>query len=386
MIKRLTLLVCGLLLFLVGCKVKDLSDLKPSDDGSLSEFEVESEPRKYEISGETYGIYVDTYDPEKACNGTTLFADLHDKNHPKIIEVNMNGDIVWNYNIPDGLNQYTNPGLDVEWIEDNDHVLFVLPGKGVYEINRCGLIVWQHEDNQISHDADRLGNDNTIYVFGNNDKVKDPQVKEVNKDGDIVWEWYAKDEFLKLYQPRLVSCQGWTHANAVTRLSDDKVMVNLRNFGITTIITRKAAGGLETYYYENIDWKNYHDPRLPKPTQPDPHDPEIQDNGNILVCLQNDSPYDALEIDGQTKKIVWSYSDDNLRTTRDCDKLPNGNVLIVGVLLEYQGQNHVSVIREVTPEKEIVWQLVLLDSPAVEPHGRPGPGWFYKAQRLCQED
>jgi hypothetical protein len=33
------------------------------------------------------GIYVDIYDPEKACIGTTLFSDLHDSQNPRIIEV-----------------------------------------------------------------------------------------------------------------------------------------------------------------------------------------------------------------------------------------------------------------------------------------------------------
>jgi hypothetical protein len=64
-----------------------------------------------------------------------------------------------------------------------------------------------------------------------------------------------------------------------------------------------------------------------------------------------------------------------LRTARDGDRLPNGNTLIVGVL---QGEEE-SVIFEVTPEGEIVWQLKLADVPAWRKSG-----WFYKAERISQ--
>lgn len=37
-----------------------------------------------------------------------------------------------------------------------------------------------------------------------------------------------------------------------------------------------------------------------------------------------------------------------------------------------------SVIMEVTPSGEVVWQLKYKDSPATGT-----PGWFYKAGRVC---
>jgi hypothetical protein len=38
---------------------------------------------------------VEVYDSDKACNGTTLFTDCHDSDNPRVIEVNMDGEIVW---------------------------------------------------------------------------------------------------------------------------------------------------------------------------------------------------------------------------------------------------------------------------------------------------
>ena len=39
-----------------------------------------------------------------------------------------------------------------------------------------------------------------------------------------------------------------------------------------------------------------------------------------------------------------------------------------------------SIIMEVTPDGEVVWQVKLKNTPATG-----SPGWFYKAERVCQE-
>lgn len=106
----------------------------------------------------------------------------------------------------------------------------------------------------------------------------------------------------------------------------------------------------------------------------DPHEPEILPNDHLLVCLQWETPYQAVEIVRESREVVWQYHRDNLRTARDCNRLPNGNTLIVGVLAGPED----SVIFEVTPAGEIVWQLKLKNTPADR-----SPGWFYKAQRMC---
>ena len=39
-----------------------------------------------------------------------------------------------------------------------------------------------------------------------------------------------------------------------------------------------------------------------------------------------------------------------------------------------------SIIMEVTPDGEVVWQVKLKDTPATG-----SLGWFYKVERVCQE-
>lgn len=136
-------------------------------------------------------IYVDVYRSDRAWAGTTLLPDNHNSERPRIIDANMLGEIIWEYLIPKDLRQYNNPGFDVERLP-NDNVLFVLPRKGVYEIDRRGKVVWSYLDTKISHDADRLPNGNTIFVFGAYDQISDAQVKEVNPKGEIVWQLTLK--------------------------------------------------------------------------------------------------------------------------------------------------------------------------------------------------
>ena len=323
------------------------TNLPPAGDATLTDVE-------------QGGVYVDVYDPESACDGTTLLPDLHDPQRPRIIEVDMQGQTVWEYVIPDNLTQYHNPGLDVELLS-NGNILFVLPRNGVYEIDRSGTVVWSYLDQQISHDADRLPNGNTLFVWGGPDKKDDAQVKEVNRDGELVWSWYARDQF-NVTPYADIYREGWTHANAVTRLANGNTLVSLRNFNLTVEVT--PAGSVAW----SFDWSSL--------GGDDPHEPEILPDNDLLICLQHDTPHQVVQIDRDTGELVWEYFRSGLRTARDSDRLPNGNTLIQGVLVE--GDD--SVVFEVTPDGEIVWQLKLKDTPATDT-----PGWFYKAERVCQE-
>jgi len=308
------------------------------------------------ISTSTPYYEIIVYDPNKAFNGTTLFTDVHDPLNPKVVEVDMTGKIIWEYIVPSNLRKFIEPGMDSELLP-NGNILIVLPQYGVIEVNRSGNIVWQHLDNKISHDADRLPNGNTIYIWGGNDTYSDPQVKEINSTGGLVWSWRAYD-YLYNDTYKNISREGWTHANAVTRLSNNNTLISLRNFNITIEVNK--SGAIIWAY----NWTQF---------GTDPHEPEIQPNNNLLVGLQRDPLYNVVEINRTSGAVVWNYTLNGLRTVRDSDRLPNGNTLIQGVMED--GQE--STLIEVTQSGEIVWQLNLKNAPAYR-----SPGRFYKAQRI----
>ncbi len=338
------------LLLLAGC------------NRGTTEQPIESIVEEEEETTSTWPFIVEVYDEEKAYNGTTLLYDGHDHDAPRVVEVNMEGEVIWEYEIDPNLSE-NRVGVDTELTKD-DTVLITLSGYGVFEVNRDGETVWSYFDPDVSHDADRLENGNTLVVFGNRDGAEDAQVKEVNPDGEIVWQWYAQDVYGESEYVGILN-GGWTHTNGAERLENGNTLVNIRNFNLTVIVD--PEGNIVKEY----DWTQYGE-------DVDPHEAEANEDA-ILVCLQRDADYAAVEIDMQTNEIIWEYSTDGIRTSRDCDRLPNGNTLIVTVMT---GKDNNSAIIEVTPDGEIVWQMTL-DVPLTEediPGG--GPGYFYKAERI----
>lgn len=296
-------------------------------------------------------ISVDIYQSDMVWAGTTLLADNHNRERPRIIEVNMLGEIVWQYLLPDNLRQYTNPGFDVESLANNN-ILFVLPKNGVYEIERSGKVVWSYLTTEISHDADRLPNGNTIFVFGD-DQKDNAQVTEVNPEGEIVWAWYAKDHFDKPPYDSIFD-DGWTHTNAISRLPNGNTLISPRNFDMVVEVDSK--GEVVGIYGEGVIV--------------DQHDPEVLPSGNILLA-DHSTPQRAVEIDLKTGEIIWQFVLPE-QLIRDADRLPNGNTLITGS----------TKIIEVTAEGRIVWQFTLkgitLTGPEAATRG------FYKAERISE--
>lgn len=328
---------------------------------STSEPEVEDPP----VEDPTQEYSIDVNVTTRTCAGRTLFADTHESGNPKIVEVDMQGTVTWSYAIPAEMHADATVGPDAELLQNNN-VLITMSSRGLYEISRAGGVVWSFADPKVSHDADRLPDGNTIFVFGNEDQKTDAQVREVTPDGQVVWSWYAKDHYdVAPYSG--MSHQGWTHTNAVTRLANGNTLINPRNFSLTVEVDSEGEVVWE------IDWTDLY--ATNHQHLHDPHEPELLPNGHLLVCLQWDAPYQVVEVDRSTRTPVWEYHLDGLRTCRDADRLPNGNTLIVGVL----DSTSESVILEVAPDKAIVWQLTLENAPVGS-----GPGWFYKAQRTCQ--
>jgi len=298
-------------------------------------------------------IYVDIYKSDMAWAGTTLLPDNHNRGRPRVIEVNMRGEIVWEYQLPQDLRQYTNPGFDVELLPNNN-ILLVLPLKGVYEVDRNGNTVWSYRDRKVSHDADRLPNGNTLVVFGGDDQVGDAQVKEISPEGKIVWSWYARDHFYRSpYKD--IQDEGWTHTNAVSRLPNGNTLISPRNFNF--LVEVDPQGAVVRTIGEGIFHKQ--------------HDPEVLPNGNILLA-NHSRPHRAIELDPETGKIVWQSAGFTRDTVpvRDANRLPNGNTLITGT----------TKIVEITAGGKIVWQLRLKGVAFV---GKEAAGLgFYKAERI----
>jgi hypothetical protein len=215
-------------------------------------------------------------------------------------------------------------------------------------------------------------------------------VKEVNRDGKVVWEWHVWDHLGKgpdkldinfilpnEHAIHYMANTDWTHFNTVGYIPEkDQVILNSRNFGEFYLIDKKTgkivyrwgnpcaygAGKCPTFL-EDGDQQVF-----------GPHHSVYLPNGNFMVFdngwyrpERNRSR--AIEMDPKTGKIVWQwqaniansfYSEYQGATQR----LTNGNTLITS-----SGQGH---LIEVTggAKPEVVWEYVI---PVVgfEKDGRP---------------
>jgi outer membrane protein assembly factor BamB len=298
-------------------------------------------------------LVVDVYQADRAWAGTTLLAENYLGSRPRIIEVNMLGEVIWEYTVPQ------NGFVEAEPLPNN-HILYSVFNSGIYEIDRSGKTVWSYITAKVDHDADRLPDGDTIFVYGMNDQKSDAQVVEVNPKGEIVWEWYARDYFDKPPYDTIYD-EGWAHTNAVTRLPNGNTLISPRNFNLLVEVNPK--GEVVKTYGEGIVNQQ--------------HDPEVLPNGNILMC-DHTIPHKVIELDTKTNQIVWHYGvlDRFDWPVRDANRLPNGNTLITGLM----------EIFEVTPTGEIVWRFkysddIIQTAIDYQKSKRLFPG-FYKAERI----
>lgn len=267
---------------------------------------------------------------------SVIFADTRNSANPRLLEISTEGKIVWEYVIPSSIVSGSQPrsGLDVEWLL-NGNILFVMPFKGVYEVTPDKQIIWSYLDSKVSHDADRLPNGNTLIVWGWDENRADAQVKEVDKNGNVVWRWYAGDHFSDT--DARIAQDGFSHTNGVVRLSSGNTLISLRTFDMLAEVDSSGE----------VVWSLRDVFRAP-------HDPEILPNGNILVA-DHSRAQQTMELT-PSGELVWRFRASDIHTIRYNHQLPNGNIIFTDR----------TKIVEVTRSKEIVWQLELTDAKSDE--------------------
>jgi hypothetical protein len=283
------------------------------------------------------GVTVEIYKPDLVYPGTTVFVDNRGSGQD-IVEIDMQGKLLSKFSVPIQIQARRHRfASDLEWLPASNHFLYTSGGNGIFEFDRAGKIVWSHRTAKVTHDADRLDNGHTLYVFGF-DADSDAQVTEVDELGKTVWEWKARPvlegEQRHEAPPRMRQVEklySYSHANAVTRLANGNTLVSLRNFHM---VVEVAPAG-------NIVWRWR---RLPLV-----HDPEVLPDGHLLVALRVSPGYHPVREIDRDGKVVWEFTQPDVRVPTSCHRLPNGNTLIAA-------QNK---FIEVTPQKEVAWRAIL---------------------------
>ena len=291
--------------------------------------------------------------------GHTLISVQSYKLDGRLIEVNENNEVVWEY-APRNSRVF-----DAEQLDNGNFLvavttklppskcptehLEVAPGQcieaKVIEINpETYEVVWKYSwyDEYITHhevhDVDRLDSGKTAIVDMGNDRAF-----VVNQSGNVTWEWHAENHvgantsFRERYGgPENPGGEAdWTHMNDIDELANGNFQLSLRNFDTVVEVDR------ETKEIVNVVGEPGNHSILQRQ-----HNPYKLRGGTVLVAdSENDR---VVELNATTNEIIWQYGGkDLLHWPRDADRLPNGNTLIVDTF-----NNRVV---EINPKGQVVW-------------------------------
>jgi hypothetical protein len=252
------------------------------------------------------------------------------------------------------------------------------------------------KDGYLSHHASKLPNgDYVILRWVDTGKITNVIFEELTLENKKVWTW----DLSKFITIPSGASGDWCHGNAITiNLDKDEVYVNCRFIGLikTTYKNPTFKWHMPNSYNASGMGNITFSPTTSQPS--DTHDPEIHDDGTILVF--DNGGYDPsfvfqtptatktfhsraaeYKID-ETKKtatLTWEFPGkftvDSWYKNEwyqpfwgDADRLANGNVLVTA---GERGSGSETRIFEVTKEGSVVWEL------------RLGPDYgVYRADRI----
>ena len=304
---------------------------------------------------------VTCYNEEKSAGGFTLFAPQ--TGNGRVVLINMHGDVEHEWNLP------VRPGRDAVILNhgnlgyngSNERSAHLYPAWDIWhgghfmEVTPGGDIVWEYEDMYHHHDAQWLPNGHILYAAAADVPIRkwDKQsdiVREVNRKGEIVWEWKAW-EHLKQEDWPIHECFNDDHWPMINGLYQhgNLIYMSLRTTSGIIAVDKKT---------KNIKWM------LKYPLVAQQHDPSITPDGT-LICFDNGNIRPSsihhsriVEYDIKTKELVWSYADEMPPAffspyMGSVQRLWNDNTLIC--------ESAFGRIFEVTPEGETVWEYVIPD-------------------------
>jgi outer membrane protein assembly factor BamB len=274
--------------------------------------------------------------------------------------------------------------LDIDYIEEGPYSgnLLVAEGSGsicILSLDRETL--WYSDFPQFFlHDVDLLPNGNLLVGEIQNDSVYELDIDTK----EVVWEWNARniddvdwielgnandwsDDAMAWISNQNPTSGHWCHLNDVEFISGnvtgrnhDSILISLRNFDMIIEVNYTSSKELIWHYGEpyNHELLNHQ------------HNPDILENKHIL--LSDSENERILEIDYDTRQVVWEYRADSpleLRWARDVDDLGDGTYLITDT-----NNNRLLRVERATGDEIMIydgpWYFLPYDSEVITVNGQ----------------
>ncbi|WP_458206877.1 hypothetical protein [Haladaptatus sp. NG-SE-30] len=324
-----------------------------------------------------------TTDEERPTNNTLVALQGYE-HEGRAIEVNPEGEVVWEYAKADDVFDVEPLGPNRVQIavadelpdeqcpprfRDDGHENCVRNALRIIDRNTKATL-WEYAwfDAKLHahelHDADHYsvdGDDRWVLVDMGNDRVF-----AVNREKEVLWQWNATDRYQR---PQKLGPEGdWTHANDVDRVEPGVFRVSLRNFDtvVDLHVESDATGNeAESVRVERVVGPDSFSKRgdiLHEQHNPDTLDDPDTPGDTLLVA---DSEHDRV-VEIRNGELVWEYGGSAVFDwPRDADRLSNGHTLVT--------DSYNDRVVEVDENGEIVWAIETGSLP-YEADRLPGEG------------
>lgn len=296
------------------------------------------------------------FDSELTAGGYSLYAGQTAGGRVDLIDIRGEKFHEWNMPVRPGRDAVILPNGNLGYNGSHKESANLYPAWDIWhgghfmEANYDGEIVWEHEDIYHHHDAQWLPNGNLLYTVAVewNGKQSDI-VKEVNRKGEVVWEWKAWEHLSFIDYPihECFNDDHWPLINGVHQTSDGLVLMSLRTTSGIIAVNKSNGEIVWKFLYPNVAQQHC-------PVETENRTILCFDNGNIRPKSIHHSR--ILEFNPNTQDVVWTYTDPMPASffspyMGSAQRLWNGNTFIC--------ESAFGRLFEVTSEGEIVWEYVI---------------------------
>src|SRR5258708_586285 len=316
------------------------------------------------------------HDPVRSAVGYTLFARQTDGGNVYLADIR--GAVVHRWPLPGRPGRHavllTNGNLGYNGNQPDSPDLYpawsLWHGGAFMEVAPDGKVVWEYTDHTHHHDAQWLPNGNLLYgatapvskdfagrIVGGSTTHDLPDgtiygdvIREVNRKGELVWEWRACDHLNPKDHPihPFFDRYHWPLINGLWSTRGGLVLMSLRTTSGVIGVDRKTGKVVFA---------------IPHPIVSHQHTPVELANGNIMIFHNGNfrpgipSPSSRIiEVHPSTKAVLWTYADAMQPAFFSpymgaAQPLPNGNVHIT--------ESATGRLFEVTREGHVVWEYVI---------------------------
>ncbi|MFT4267358.1 MAG: aryl-sulfate sulfotransferase [Xenophilus sp.] len=327
-----------------------------------------------QITQRRRGVGLIAHDPQLSEGGYTLIAPQTADGRVYLVDIG--GEVVHQWKMPVRAGRHAvilpNGNLGYNGSHARSPELYAAwsmwHGGDFSEVTPEGDVVWHYEDAAHHHDARWLPNGNLLYAacapvppgfagrvpggtaHGAHEAMVADVIREVNRAGELVWEWKAWEHL----DPALFPIHPgfgryhWPLINGLDVTPDGLVLMSLRTTAGIIGVDR-ATGAVRLH--------------VPPSVVSHQHAPVWLPNGHIMAFDNGNFRTGAhvvfsrvVEIDPEDNAVVWSYADPVAPSfyspfMGNAQPLPGGNVHVT--------ESASGRLFEVTRAGEVVWEYIL---------------------------